>query len=37
VTQIEDVACCTICHGEYFSYRREGEQAGRQAGGAWRA
>ena len=36
VTTIEDVACCTICHDEYFSYRREGEAAGRQAGVAWR-
>ena len=36
VTAIEDVACCTNCHGEYFSYRREGEAAGRQAGVAWR-
>jgi copper oxidase (laccase) domain-containing protein len=37
VAAIEDVACCTICHDEYFSYRREGEAAGRQAGVAWRA
>ena len=36
VGAIEDVACCTICHEEYFSYRREGEKAGRQAGIAWR-
>jgi YfiH family protein len=37
VRAIEDVACCTICHDAYFSYRREGEAAGRQAGLAWRA
>ena len=37
VEQIEDVARCTICDARYFSYRREGEAAGRQAGVAWRA
>lgn len=37
VGQIEDVARCTICDERYFSYRREGEAAGRQAGVAWRA
>ena len=33
---IEDVGRCTICDERYFSYRREGEAAGRQAGVAWR-
>lgn len=37
VDQIEDVARCTICDERYFSYRREGDAAGRQAGVAWRA
>ncbi|MFL5847115.1 MAG: polyphenol oxidase family protein [Solirubrobacteraceae bacterium] len=37
VESIEDVACCTICDERFFSYRREGEAAGRQAGVAWRA
>jgi YfiH family protein len=32
---IEDVGCCTICDERFFSYRREGEAAGRQAGVAW--
>ena len=36
VVAIEDVGVCTICHEQYFSYRREGEAAGRQAGVAWR-
>jgi YfiH family protein len=35
VERIDDVGCCTICHDAYFSYRREGEAAGRQAGIAW--
>lgn len=37
VERIDDVGCCTICHEQFFSYRREGEAAGRQAGVAWRA
>ena len=37
VERIEDVARCTICDARWFSYRREGEAAGRQAGVAWRA
>lgn len=36
VEAIEDVACCTMCAERFFSYRREGEAAGRQAGVAWR-
>jgi copper oxidase (laccase) domain-containing protein len=26
---------CTICDERYFSHRREGSRAGRQAGVAW--
>ena len=36
VETIDDLGPCTICHPDYFSYRREGEAAGRQAGVAWR-
>ena len=36
VERIEDVGRCTICDERFFSYRREGEAAGRQAGVAWR-
>lgn len=36
VERVDDVGCCTICHPQFFSYRREGEAAGRQAGVAWR-
>jgi YfiH family protein len=36
VEQIEDVGRCTICDPRFFSFRREGEAAGRQAGVAWR-
>lgn len=35
VTRIEQVGGCTICDPAYFSHRREGERAGRQAGIAW--
>jgi polyphenol oxidase len=35
VSRIEDVGVCTICDGRFFSHRREGEAAGRQAGVAW--
>jgi YfiH family protein len=37
VERIEDVGRCTICDERFFSFRREGEAAGRQAGVAWRA
>jgi YfiH family protein len=37
VEAIEDVGCCTICDARFFSFRREGDAAGRQAGVAWRA
>ncbi|MDX6665423.1 MAG: purine-nucleoside/S-methyl-5-thioadenosine phosphorylase / adenosine deaminase [Solirubrobacteraceae bacterium] len=36
VERIDDVCCCSICDERYFSFRREGEAAGRQAGIAWR-
>lgn len=35
VSEVGDVKACTICDERYFSYRREGESAGRQAGIAW--
>ena len=36
VTEITDTGVCTICDERFFSHRREGEAAGRQAGVAWR-
>jgi hypothetical protein len=35
VAEVHDVAACTVCDERFFSYRREGPQAGRQAGVAW--
>ena len=35
VGQVADVDACTICDERFFSHRREGERAGRQAGVAW--
>jgi polyphenol oxidase len=35
VGEVRDVDACTICDERFFSYRREGERAGRQAGVAW--
>jgi YfiH family protein len=35
VTEVQDVAACTICDERFFSYRREGARAGRQGGVAW--
>jgi YfiH family protein len=35
VSEVGDVEACTICDQRYFSYRREGQQAGRQCGLAW--
>ncbi len=35
VAEVRDVETCTICDERYFSYRREGTSAGRQAGLAW--
>jgi polyphenol oxidase len=35
VAHVQDLAACTICDERYFSHRREGPRAGRQAGVAW--
>jgi YfiH family protein len=35
VARVEDVGVCTICDRRYFSHRREGLGAGRQAAVAW--
>jgi YfiH family protein len=35
--RVEDVGVCTICDRRLFSHRREGLDAGRQAGIAWRS
>jgi len=35
VAQVRDVRACTICDERFFSHRRDGERAGRQAGIAW--
>lgn len=35
VAEVRDVDACTICDERFFSYRREGLRAGRQAGVAW--
>jgi polyphenol oxidase len=35
VAEVRDVDACTICDERFFSHRREGECAGRQAGVAW--
>ncbi len=35
VAQVHDLPACTICDRRFFSYRREGARAGRQAGLAW--
>ena len=35
VQEIREVELCTICDGRFYSHRREGERAGRQAGIAW--
>jgi copper oxidase (laccase) domain-containing protein len=35
--EVEDVGICTICDERFFSYRRQGDAAGRQAGAAWLA
>lgn len=36
VTDIRDTGICTICDERYFSYRREGAAAGRNASVIWR-
>jgi polyphenol oxidase len=35
VARVHDVRACTICDERFFSHRREGARAGRQAGVAW--
>jgi YfiH family protein len=35
VAHVRDAQACTICDERFFSYRREGARAGRQAGLAW--
>lgn len=35
--KVDDVRACTICDERFFSYRREGTRAGRQAALAWLA
>jgi YfiH family protein len=35
VADVRDVTACTICDERFFSHRREGSRAGRQAGLAW--
>jgi YfiH family protein len=35
VASVRDVSACTICDARFFSHRRDGERAGRQAGVAW--
>jgi YfiH family protein len=35
VAEVRDAPLCTICDERFFSYRREGARAGRQAGVAW--
>ncbi len=35
VVRVDDVDVCTICDERFFSHRREGSRAGRQAGVAW--
>jgi YfiH family protein len=35
VAEVRDLELCTICDRRWFSHRREGARAGRQAGVAW--
>lgn len=35
VDRVHDVGLCTICDERFFSHRRDGSRAGRQAGIAW--
>jgi YfiH family protein len=37
VARVCEVPACTICDERFFSHRREGARAGRQAGVAWRS
>ena len=34
-SRVQDLGICTICDRDFFSHRREGARAGRQAGVAW--
>lgn len=36
VQDVRDTGVCTICDERFFSFRRDGERAGRQGGIAWR-
>lgn len=35
VERVDDLGLCTICDARFYSHRREGARAGRQAGIAW--
>jgi polyphenol oxidase len=35
VSEVSELGGCTICQERFYSHRREGERAGRQAGLAW--
>jgi YfiH family protein len=35
VARVHEASACTICDERFFSHRRQGERAGRQAGIAW--
>ena len=35
VSEVREIAICTICDERFFSYRREGARAGRQGAAAW--
>ncbi|HTA35361.1 MAG TPA: polyphenol oxidase family protein, partial [Solirubrobacteraceae bacterium] len=35
VARVHEADACTICDARFFSHRREGARAGRQAGVAW--
>ena len=35
VASVQDIGLCTICDTRFFSHRREGQRAGRQAGITW--
>jgi hypothetical protein len=37
VSEVHDVAVCTICDERFFSHRREGDRSGRQGVLAWRS
>jgi hypothetical protein len=35
IIRVSELGGCTICDERFFSHRREGHRAGRQAGVAW--